>query len=97
MRQLSIEHRHDMTPGTEGARHTLDAGFAGEFCHHVPGDVIAKLRKDRELSSGSSWSLGFSLFSRSVAIATGKNRQLQPLPLNCYGPAVKLLIGNWIF
>ena len=30
----------------------------------------------------------FFFFSHSVAIATGKNRQLQPLSLNSYGTAV---------
>ncbi len=50
VRQLRVEHRHHVTPRAETARHPLHPGLPGQFCHQVPGDVVAQLNCSKIVS-----------------------------------------------
>jgi hypothetical protein len=57
--QLSKEHAHHVTPGTEGSRPRIHAGLARKFWDQMGWNQIAKLSQNREFGGG--W-FGISFF-----------------------------------
>lgn len=67
---LRIQQRHHMAPRAERTRHRFHAGLARQLRHHMARDQVAKLREDRELAPGWSWSpIGFLFHTRSLTRA----------------------------
>lgn len=78
VRQLRVEHRHDVAPGTESARFRVDAMLPGQFSDHVTGDKIAELGENRELASGWGCSSSVGFFHTRSLPRSDNLGQLQP-------------------
>src|SRR5207237_6344416 len=75
--QLSKEHAHHVTPGTEGSRLGIHAGLARKFGHQMGWNQIAKLSQNRELGGG--WfGISFLHLCRVTELKSHSNHFFRP-------------------